>query len=73
MKLVVTCKNCRYWEPWKLPQGKTLMDMTKMNKSYPTLNSNAKRGDCRNDKSEKGATYSSTTCDFAEAKDEKED
>jgi hypothetical protein len=66
----ITCKNCKWWEPWKLPEGKTLSDMVKDKKGRPTISRHAKRGDCRNMNNDYGATYSSTTCDFAEAKEE---
>jgi len=61
----VPCKECKWWQEWKLPAGKTLHDMNK--KKFP---SGSKRGDCLNERSEKQSPYSSTTCDYAEAKEQ---
>lgn len=64
--MIIPCKNCKWWEPWKLPQGKTLFDMAKKT---------GMKGDCRNPHpyNQNTATFSSTTCDYAEAKDEEKD
>ena len=59
----ITCKNCMYWEEFKLIPGKKLSDFKKYKGNF-----NARRGDCRNDRSPNTVSYSSHSCDFAELK-----
>jgi len=59
--LMINCRNCKWWEPWKLPARKTLLK----------LNPRVTRGDCRNQASNEDATFSNTTCDKAEIKEKK--
>ena len=65
MKKPLECKNCKWWDPWKLPEGKTLGQITKRHAP------NARKGDCRNQRNDiRDTTFSTFSCDFAEPKED---
>lgn len=62
-----TCKNCIWWEPWKLPSNKNLFEITKNIKGIRTQRGT--KGDCRNQNHIGSTSFSSSSCDFFIHKD----
>ena len=59
----VSCKTCKWWEEWLLPEGKTLQGMGKARSKH------AKAGECRNDRTKHSTTFSADSCEMAELRE----
>ena len=59
MNKKVLCKECIHWKEWMLKKNETLFSLKKALKG-------AKRGDCFNQRNNKSATFSTSSCEYGE-------